>query len=350
MKHLLTLLLLCVAFAAPSQELEIDYPYNPDVDVDEQIGVTDLMGILSGFGDEFSPQAIMVDGEELSEFLLGIQTTIVSLQNQVIALQTELAEVQSHVVIGLNDHVSVVDSTNSVVVTGANFQITNGLGPNPISWLGQEGTNGLGNLIIGYNEETGYAEEYVRTGSHNLVIGVDHSYMGFGNIIGGMRNEVNGQYSACISREAEMNWGNVNLILGGKQSTMIGSSFSVMIGGQYNTLGTDSTDTRFSVLSGGRLHNLRAGYANSIFGGTTSSCDLPAATARSIFGGIGNSQQGGYGSSILGGHGTTAVIRDADENSYKADCLVGAPGRTFVGSTSSEGGELIDTTFGEGGQ
>ena len=81
-----------------------------------------------------------------------------------------------------------------------------------------------------------------------------------------------------------------------------------------------------------------------------SSCDLPAATARSIFGGFGNSQQGGYGSSILGGHGTTAVIRDADENTHNADCLVGTPGRTFVGSTSSEGGELIDTTFGEGGQ
>jgi len=104
------------------------------------------------------------------------------------------------------------------------------------------------------------------------------------------------------------------------------------------------------MVSGGRLHNLRAGYANFIFGGTGSSCDLPAEIARSIFGGIGNSQQGGYGSSILGGRWTTAVIRDADENSYNSDCLVGAPGRTFVGSTSSEGGELIDTTFGEGGQ
>lgn len=349
MKHLLALMALCVAFAMSAQELEINYPYNPDVDVDEQIGVTDLMGILSGFGDEFTPEAIMVDGEELSEFLVGIQTTIVSLQNQVIALQTELAEVQSHLVFGLNDYVSVIDSTNTVMVSGANFQVTNGLGAAPNSWLGQTGTNGLGNLIIGYNEETGYAEEYVRTGSHNLVIGVGHSYMGYGNIIGGMRNVVNGQYSACISREAEMTWGNVNVLLGGIGSTMLNTSHSVMIGGDGNTLGTDSTDTRFSVLAGGRFNHIQGGYANVIVGGSSNVTTLDG-TNRSLFGGHGNVQRAGLGSTIVGGRYTVAEVRENDASSYKADCIVGSPGRAFVGSTTTEGGQLIETTFGEGGQ
>ena len=351
MKHLLALIALCAAFAAGAQELEINYPYNPDVDVDEQIGVTDLMGILSGFGDEFTPEAILVDGEELSDFLLGIQTTIITLQNQVIALQTELTEVQSHVVIGLNDYVSVIDSTNSVMVSGANLQITNGLGAVPESWLGQTGTNGLGNLIIGYNEETGYAEEYTRTGSHNLVVGVDHSYMGYGNIIGGMRNEVNGQYSACISREAEMTWGNVNLLLGGRKNTMVGTSRSVMIGGEYNTLGTDSTDTRYSVLAGGRFNHIQDGYANSIVGGSSNTTTLEGSldgSNRSIFGGHGNVQKAGSGSTIIGGRYTVAEARENDTGSYKADCLVGSSGRAFVGSTTTEGGQLIDTTYGEG--
>ena len=349
MKHLLAVMALWLVSAAEAQEMVIDYPYNPDVNVDEVIGVTDIMGLLSGFGEEFSPEAITVDGEELSQFLQGIQATIVSLQSQVLALQTELAEVQSHVVIGLNDYVSVIDSTNNVMVSGANFQITNGLGAEPSSWLGQTGTNGLGNLIIGYNEETGYAEEYVKTGSHNLVIGVDHSYMGYGNIIGGMRNEVNAQYSACISRESEMTWGNVNILLGGARNIMVGTSRSVLIGGEWNTLGTDSTDTRYSVLAGGRVNHIQDGYSNSIFGGGGNVTTLEGLN-RSIFGGMENLQRAGYGSTIVGGRYTVAEIRANDANWNNADCIIGAPGRTFVGSTTSEGGELIDTTFGEGDQ
>jgi hypothetical protein len=50
---------------------------------------------------------------------------------------------------------------NEVVITGANLRIVNGQGST-------ETTNGLGNLIVGYNEprdETGSFD--VRTGSHN---------------------------------------------------------------------------------------------------------------------------------------------------------------------------------------
>ena len=60
-----------------------------------------------------------------------------------------------------------------VVITGANLRIVNGLGAtdctdaqdNPIP----DCPNGLGNLIVGYNEPRGF--EDVRTGSHNVVVG-----------------------------------------------------------------------------------------------------------------------------------------------------------------------------------
>jgi len=37
--------------------------------------------------------------------------------------------------------------------------------------------NGLGNLIVGYNEDVG--SNATRTGSHNLVVGIEHSYSSY---------------------------------------------------------------------------------------------------------------------------------------------------------------------------
>jgi hypothetical protein len=51
-------------------------------------------------------------------------------------------------------------AANEVVITGANLRIVNGLGTTDTA-------NGLGNLIVGYNEPRGFQPE-VRTGSHNV--------------------------------------------------------------------------------------------------------------------------------------------------------------------------------------
>jgi hypothetical protein len=60
------------------------------------------------------------------------------------------------------------DAANEVVITGANLRIVNGLGATRTA-------NGLGNLIVGYNEER-IASSFrpptnMRTGSHNVVGG-----------------------------------------------------------------------------------------------------------------------------------------------------------------------------------
>src|SRR5215471_13626168 len=54
------------------------------------------------------------------------------------------------------------DAANEVVITGANLRIVNGLGTT-------DTTNGLGNLIVGYNESrtNPLFPPDVRTGSHN---------------------------------------------------------------------------------------------------------------------------------------------------------------------------------------
>ena len=60
-------------------------------------------------------------------------------------------------------------------ITGANLHILNGTGQT-------ETTNGLGNLIVGYNElrETG---KNPRTGSHNLIVGNRNDYLSFGGVV-----------------------------------------------------------------------------------------------------------------------------------------------------------------------
>src|SRR6266446_10701760 len=60
------------------------------------------------------------------------------------------------------------DAANEVVITGANLRIVNGLGAT-------ETTNGLGNLIVGYNEERGGGDDR-RTGSHDIVLGVNNNF------------------------------------------------------------------------------------------------------------------------------------------------------------------------------
>jgi hypothetical protein len=93
--------------------------------------------------------------------LEGLAAQVSALQAQVAGLQAKLA-CQSTV-------------GTEVYFTGCNVNIRSGAGAT------DEGVNGLGNLVIGYNESTGQA----RTGSHNLIVGPRHSYSSYGGIIGG---------------------------------------------------------------------------------------------------------------------------------------------------------------------
>jgi hypothetical protein len=61
----------------------------------------------------------------------------------------------------------VSGGANEVVITGANLRIINGLGSTAT-------TNGLGNLIVGYNEPRDIVN--VETGSHNVVVGQKHNF------------------------------------------------------------------------------------------------------------------------------------------------------------------------------
>ncbi len=114
---------------------------------------------------------------------------------------------------------------NDVYITGANLHLRNGKGHTYAA-----GVNGLGNLIIGYNEMRSGADANTRTGSHNLILGMQNNYSSAGAIIagsnnistnymasvyGGTGNTAGGYYSAVVGGYNNSATGNWSTILGG---------------------------------------------------------------------------------------------------------------------------------------
>jgi hypothetical protein len=79
-------------------------------------------------------------------------------------------------------------ATNEVRITGANLRLLNGLGST-------DTTNGLGNLIVGYDEPRDSGETR-QTGSHNVVVGKQHQFSSFGGLVVGLQNEIHGAYAS----------------------------------------------------------------------------------------------------------------------------------------------------------
>jgi hypothetical protein len=185
-----------------------------------------------------------------------------------------------------------------VIITGANLRIVNGLDTT-------ESTNGLGNLIVGYNEPRfpGFVPRDVevgdsRTGSHNIVVGQWHNFSSFGGLVVGQGSDISAQYAsvsgglfntassygASISGGARgLTSGDASSISGGFFNTAIGSSSSVS-GGERNR----TTNGAVAAWVGG-------GFQNTAFN-----------VAASVGGGTGNTASGVF-SSVSGGRNRTAA-------------------------------------------
>ena len=74
--------------------VSIDYPYNPDADGDQFIGVTDVLGVLPNFGESFQPAAIQVDTLTLEDWLNMLQSKLdsIMLVSQQLTLKDSVAK------------------------------------------------------------------------------------------------------------------------------------------------------------------------------------------------------------------------------------------------------------------
>jgi hypothetical protein len=145
-----------------------------------------------------------------------------------------------------------------VVITGANLRIVNGL-------RGTATANGVGNLLVGYNEPR-HDGDNERTGSHNVVVGMQHNFSHFGGLVVGRFNEIRGAFA---------------VVSGGLRNHAFGSNASICGGEATSAFGSAST------VCGGGLNNIASGFASTVSGGS------------------GNTASGDY-ASVSGGRDRTA--------------------------------------------
>jgi hypothetical protein len=140
------------------------------------------------------------------------------------------------------DHMSIVylddgqgGTTKTIRISDVNVQVVNGL-------ESTETINGLGNLIVGYNEFR--TLENNRTGSHSIVLGKENNYNKYASTVGGISNSVNGEYSSIITGISNVVNANGSCVIGGSENIADlkpNNSFpvSVIIGGQWNRTTSD---------------------------------------------------------------------------------------------------------------
>ena len=102
-----------------------------------------------------------------------------------------------------------------IIFTGANVHIRSGSG------YTDDAPNGLGNLIVGYNENPW---TYARTGSHNMVIGPEHGYSSYGGFVAGVRNRISGVDSSVSGGRFNQANGNQSSVSGGLSKTATANS------------------------------------------------------------------------------------------------------------------------------
>jgi hypothetical protein len=200
----LALLALCASFSA--QET-ITYPYNPDGNADGNVAVSDLQDILGVYGNAFTPSEITIDGVGLAEVIGQLQATVDAQQEYITQLQ---------------QYISINDET--VLISGANLQVVSGEGSTDAT------INGTGNIIIGYDEN----DSDDKSGSHNLVVGTNHTYSSYGGIVVGYNNSITGQFSSVSGGWLNTAFGDLSSVSGGVGNTASGQHSSVS-GGSSNT-------------------------------------------------------------------------------------------------------------------
>lgn len=159
-----------------------------------------------------------------------------------------------------------------------------------------ESTNGVGNLVVGYNESRGGGWEGndVRTGSHMVVIGSKQNYSSFGGIVAGTTNTVDGTYSSVTGGRYNNANGPSSSVVGGIWNTASGEAATTSGGNRNQASGT------YSSVSGGE-RNIASGNSASVSGGAD---NKSSEFAASVHGGMSNTASG-WAASVLGGSGIT---------------------------------------------
>jgi len=260
--------------------------------------------------------------------IADLETTVTNLQSIVSALSAKLA------------YMSVDNSSTlhglappHVIFTGANIHVQNGSGQS-------DTTNGVGNIIVGYNEPDN-ADTSKRTGSHNLVIGQRHEYSRYNGLVAGFNNRLEGIHSTVSGGYQNVAGGNYTSVSGGR-SNETSARYTSVTGGYNNeaiseyatvTGGTENMANAFyAVVSGGRFNDA-IGNFSSVSGG---SYNEAIGLDSSVSGGYANSAGGNYASISGGSHNSTGGNYAAISGGF--DNLAGGSWASISGGRENSAG------------
>jgi hypothetical protein len=197
----------------------------------------------------------------------------------------------------------VTRSADTLLFSGVNLQVVDGSGST------DGGTNGLGNVIIGYNESRPIGN--FREGSHMLVMGMRNNYTGFGGIIVGNRNSVSAPYSAVLGGSLNVASAEGSVVSGGYNNSSSGEYASVS-GGSGNT-----ASGPYSSVSAGNDNTANDDYA-SVSGGSENTA---SATSSTVSGGQNNQASGTFATVSGGGQNIASGLRAVVSGGYDRDSI-----------------------------
>jgi len=244
--------------------------------------------------------------------------------------------------------ISIEDGETTIRISGANLNLVDGSGDTAGP------PNGLGNLVIGYDEGRCYHEEgwyagtcvagsqcdfaacdvSAKNGSHNLVVGAGHQYgsvggfvTGEGNVVGapvasvngGVGNRAVGAGSVVAGGTRNLATQTTSVVVGGYENRSHGSS---IFGGEGNVAtgrstivgGRENFASALALAAGG-AENSASGDQAAVLGGLG---NRASATYATVAGGVDNEASGLYGAVCGGGSnfasGQSATVSGGAQN------------------------------------
>lgn len=237
------------------------------------------LAALNGVAKADSSTSVQSQIDTLTQQFSSLQQQYNSLQQQLSTLQVKTDYLsntvaqQAHMVTMLKEALACVSpysNANTLVFSGCNVLIQNGMGRTDTK-------NGLGNLVIGYNEDEYGTQDGQndRTGSHYLIIGPGHSYSSFGGVVAGYGNFALAPFAS---------------VLGGNKNRAVGIASSV--GGGAN----NETSNEYATISGGYFNKASGSYS-SVSGGIS---NVSSGRYSAVSGGLSNVAEGEV-SAVSGG-------------------------------------------------
>jgi len=216
---------------------------------------------------------------ELQAELDAMRSEVDANTDSVLSLEDEMGALED-----LSTYVTVDTATHDVVFSGANVHVRSGSGATDDNGS----LTGLGNLIVGYDENGGDDD---KSGSHNLVIGIEHTYSSYGGLVAGWNNAVTGRHSSVTGGYDNEATGLCSSISGGLYGDASAEYTSVTGGVRSHAEGTGSSVT-------GGVDNTASGRYSSVTGGSDNEA---TALYSSVTGGLENQANAHY-SSVTGGY------------------------------------------------